>query len=71
MPRAGRASCFITKSILARYILRAIGKTSILGLLATEKSQKISHFTGIELDEEYLEVAEQRLNPPMDSDSLG
>ncbi len=34
-------------------------------------SQNISHFTGIELDEEYLKVAKWRLDPPMDSDSLG
>ena len=35
------------------------------------KSQKISHFTGIELDEEYLKVAKRRLDPPMDANLFG
>ena len=35
------------------------------------KSQNISHFTGIELDQEYLEVAKSRLNRPVAADSLG
>jgi site-specific DNA-methyltransferase (adenine-specific) len=35
------------------------------------KSQNISHFTGIELDEEYLEVAKRRLDPPTEWDLFG
>lgn len=35
------------------------------------KSQKISHFTGIELDEEYLEAAKRRLDPSVEANLLG
>lgn len=35
------------------------------------KAQKLSHFTGIELDEEYLEVAAERLDPPREPDLFG
>lgn len=35
------------------------------------KSQNISHFTGIELDKKYLEVAKSRIESPLKANSLG
>ena len=35
------------------------------------KSQNIAHFTGIEIDPEYLDVAKLRLDPPLEPDLFG